>query len=75
MLWKLPEFKLCFLSLATNYSHTAKSHTHHYSDLVFHEEKRAFSNVASERPLDVSLTVMVMFIKIVTIKRIRILLY
>lgn len=72
-LWKLPELKPCFLSLATNYSCTAKSHTHHYRDLVFHEGKRAFSNAASERPLDVSLTVSVMFIKMVTIKRIRLL--
>lgn len=63
----------CFLSLATNHSCTAKSHAHHYRDLVFHEGKRVFSNAASERPLDVSLTVLVMFIKMVTIKRIRIL--
>lgn len=30
--WKLPELKLCFLSLATNYLCTAKSHTYHYGD-------------------------------------------
>lgn len=73
-LWKLPKLKLCFLSLATNYSCTAKSHTHHYRDLVFHEGKRAFSNATSEQPLDGILTVFVLFIKMVTIKRIRILL-
>lgn len=38
--WKLPELKLCFLSLATNYLCTAKSHTYHYRNLVFHKGKK-----------------------------------
>lgn len=33
--WKLPELKLCFLSLAANYLCTAKSHTYHYRNSVF----------------------------------------
>lgn len=38
--WKLPELKLCFLSLATNYLCTAKSHTYHYRDFVFYKGKK-----------------------------------
>lgn len=49
-LWKLPQLKLCFLSLATNYSCTAKSHTHHFRVLVFHERKRVFQMLHQNDP-------------------------